>query len=130
MKRHFRTTSVLVVAALCLCLGLSASAFAQGETAATITGRVMDSAGGVIPNATVVITDKATGSERRAQADENGTYTARLLPPGTYTISVAQTNFKKYLQEVGLSAKDRRLVDIVLATGPIDVEQTLLDCPL
>ena len=119
MKRHFRTTSVLVVAALCLCLGLSASAFAQGETAATITGRVMDSAGGVIPNATVVITDKATGSERRAQADENGTYTARLLPPGTYTISVAQTNFKKYLQEVGLSAKDRRLVDIVLEAGSV-----------
>ncbi len=104
---------------LALCLSASGVAFGQEDTAATITGRVLDSTGAVIPNATVLVTDKATGAERRAQSTENGSYSVAPLSPGTYTVAVEQTNFKKYVQEVVLSAKDRRLIDVVLEAGSV-----------
>ena len=54
------------------------------------------------------------------QSNENGAYTVTPLPPGTYSVSVEQPNFKKYLQEVVLNAKDRRLIDVILEAGSIN----------
>src|SRR5258708_600937 len=108
---------MLLAIAISACMNI---ALGQEETAATITGRVLDSTGAVIPNATVVMTDKATGTERRAQSNDSGSYTVTPLPPGNYTLSVEQPNFKKYLQEVSLSTKDRRLVDVVLEAGSVN----------
>ncbi len=117
MKSHLETRLLFVFVAVALCLGLSTIAFAQEETAATVTGQVTDSTGAIIPNAVVVITNTSTGVERRLETNSDGFYSATTLTPGEYTITVEQPNFKRQVQNVTLSARDRRLVNISLEPG-------------
>ncbi len=108
--------ALLIALAVCLCL--TGTARAQEETAATISGQVTDSTGAVIPNATVLISNNDTKTERRVQASDDGQYSVSPLAPGTYTVTVEQPSFKRYvLTSLVLNAKDRRPVDIVLEAG-------------
>ncbi|MGI9066201.1 MAG: TonB-dependent receptor domain-containing protein [Pyrinomonadaceae bacterium] len=113
----FNNSPRLLSLAVVLLLGLSAVAFGQGETAATITGQVTDSTGGLIQNATVVMIKTDTNTERRVRTNDDGNYVITNLQPGTYSISVEHQGFKRYLQTLTLSAKDRRPVEIVLEAG-------------
>ena len=61
---------------------------AQAQTAAEITGRVLDSSKAAIPNAAVTATNSATGAVRKAQTDNQGHYALTELPVGTYSITV------------------------------------------
>ncbi len=91
---HVRSRALFALALLgLLCVG--PSLFAQSDTA-SITGFVRDPSGGVVPNANVVITNEATGAERRAVTNESGYYIISSLPAGFYTVSVEATGFKKY----------------------------------
>ncbi|HEV8428243.1 MAG TPA: TonB-dependent receptor [Pyrinomonadaceae bacterium] len=131
MNDHSKTRLVSLFVVFLFCLFFSVPVFAQEETAATITGRVTDSAGAIIPGATVIVKNKDTNSERRIQVNEDGNYVVTPLTPGAYTVVVEQQNFKRYEQVVTLNAKDRRPIDIVLEAG--DISQTVLvtdDAPL
>ena len=44
-------------------LGVSTLAFAQGGATSSLSGVVVDSGGGVIPGATVVVKNNATGTQ-------------------------------------------------------------------
>jgi len=81
---------VLLIAALVV--NPTTLAFAQGTS--SITGAVTDSAGGVIPGATVVVTNNATGAKSEAVTSANGTYSVAALQAGTYTVSATLTGFK------------------------------------
>lgn len=105
-------TSIL---ALILCI-FSAS-HAQDDTSATLLGRVADSAGASIPNATVVVTNTATQVSRTVQTNSQGQYSVYPLIPGEYTVAVEQTGFKKTVITVTLSTRDRRQVDAALEVG-------------
>ncbi|MFL6208792.1 MAG: carboxypeptidase regulatory-like domain-containing protein [Pyrinomonadaceae bacterium] len=125
MSHHLRRGLCGLFTALLICLCLSGAAWAQEETAAAITGQVTDAAGGAIPNATIVVSNKATNFERRVQSGDDGGYTVSPLPPGQYTVTVEQPNFKRYVQEVVLNAKDRRPIDIVLEAGNVSETVTV-----
>jgi len=56
------------------------TAFAQSNTG-SLTGTVSD-ASGVIPNATITVTDNRTGRERTAQSSGEGTFSFTLLEVG------------------------------------------------
>lgn len=127
MKHHFKNGLCASFLALACCLSFGGRAFAQEETAATINGQVTDSTGGLITNATVVVVNKDTAAERRVQTSDEGLYTVTPLAPGTYTVSVEQPNFKRYVQELTLNAKDRRPVDIVLEAGSPSETVTVVD---
>lgn len=115
--KHARFILPLLLLAVTFFLGLGGVAVGQEETAATLTGRVTDSAGAIIPNATVVVTNTSTGIERRVQTNSEGFYSATTLSPGDYTVTVEQPNFKRQVQNVTLSARDRRLVNVTLEAG-------------
>jgi|GEM_PF-528440 len=126
-----RKTGLYSLIVFMICLFSAVPVFAQEETIATITGRVTDSAGAIIPGATVIVKNKDTNAERRVQVNEDGNYVVTPLVPGTYTVVIEQANFKRYEQTVTLNAKDRRPIDIVLEAG--DISQTVLvtdDAPL
>ena len=123
MRHHLQFLRV-VFAAIALCFAFTTAGLAQEETAASINGQVTDSTGAVIQNASVVVTNKDTNSERRVQTNEDGNYVVTPLIPGSYTVTVQQTNFKRYVQTVTLNAKDRRGIDVVLEAG--DITQTVL----
>src|SRR5437667_8858656 len=110
---------------------LSIVAFGQEETAATITGRVTDSAGAVVVGAAVVVTNKETNAQRHLETNTEGNYVVTPLTPGTYTVVVEHQGFKRYLQTVTLNTKDRRPVDVVLETGSTTETVTITtDAPL
>ncbi len=67
-------------------------AFAQGT--ASISGVVKDSAGGVIPGATVVVKDNSTGNTFEALTNSTGGFTVLALQAGTYTVTATLTGFK------------------------------------
>ena len=71
----------LILAAAFLCLA-SSHAFAQGSTTSSISGTVVDSGGGVIPGATVVVKNNATGTTTTAVSNTTGTFSVPALEPG------------------------------------------------
>ena len=71
-----------------------AQVWAQGGATGAITGTVTDPSGAVVANADVRIVDQDTGTvARTTKTDSSGTFTAPLLPAGTYTVTVNSPGF-------------------------------------
>lgn len=122
-------SSILI--ALAIGLFVHGLAFGQEETSATITGQVTDPSGAAIANASIVVTNAATGIERTVQSSDDGTFTVFPLTPGDYTITVEQTGFKKHVLNLTLNAKDRRPVQVGLEVGaPTEVVTVTAEPPL
>ncbi|MGD0567721.1 MAG: TonB-dependent receptor [Candidatus Sulfotelmatobacter sp.] len=86
---------------------------------------VKDPKGNLVANATVTVGDVAKGLERTATGDGQGGYSARLLPPGAYTVTVEAPGFgKAEARDVSITVGG--LVDLPiflsLATGKEVVE--------
>jgi hypothetical protein len=73
---------------------MSSPAYAQGGATSSITGVVTDSAGGVSPGATVVVTSNATGTKFEAVTNSSGAYAVPAISAGTYSVSVTLAGFK------------------------------------
>ena len=82
-----------------LLLALAGTAVAQ-EARGTITGTVRDASKGVIPGASVTITNVAMGTSVPVTTNEVGWFQATYLIPGTYRVAVELSGFKKFLREV------------------------------
>ena len=76
-----------LIGLLAACFALPA--MAQTVTAA-ITGVVTDPSGAVVPRATVIAENTATGVQTTAQTNDTGAYTIRFLPIGTYTLNITR----------------------------------------
>jgi hypothetical protein len=80
----------------CLVLLLSAICFGQGgASTGDLHVTVKDAKGSLVTNATVTVRDVAKGLERTATSDGQGGYSAQLLPPGNYSVTVAAAGFTK-----------------------------------
>src|SRR2546422_1637495 len=117
-----------VIARICsvVLLMICATLSMHGQTiTGRISGTVKDKAGGVIPNASVTVTNTATNLVRTATADGSSFYTLTNLPDGTYTVMGELKGFKKALQNDNVLAADARLtVDIILEAG--EISETVL----
>jgi len=86
--------SIRVVILSVIAFALIAQAFGQGGATGAITGTVQDPSGAVIANAEVRITNQDTNVlERAVTTGADGTFTAPLLPVGTYTVSIQSAGF-------------------------------------
>jgi len=68
------------------------SLFAQST--ASIAGVVRDSAGGVVPGATVVVKNDTTGNSQESVTDKDGNYQITALGAGSYTVTASLAGFK------------------------------------
>jgi hypothetical protein len=105
---------------------LSSIAFSQGGVATgDLHVTVKDPKGSFVTNATVKVSDVAKGLERIATGDGQGGYSVRLLPPGSYTVTVESAGFGK-AEAKDVSITVGGLVDLpvalALATGKEVVE--------
>src|SRR6476659_3512656 len=76
-----------------LCSGL---VFAQAIQTGGVTGVVTDQSGASVGGATVEIISESTGrSMRNVTTEDDGRFSANLLPPGSYRLEVTAANFKK-----------------------------------
>lgn len=92
---------------------------AQQETA-TITGEVKDASGGLVPKATITVTNVATNISVTTETNDQGTYTVPSLKPGDYTVTVEKTGFSKTLRSgVTLQVNQFARIDITLQAGQV-----------
>ena len=81
---------LMTLAAVALC---SSSLVAQ-QTLGGITGEVTDASGGVIPNASVTVTDEQTSLTRSTKTNGTGLYTFVNLPIGVYTLTYSAAGYE------------------------------------
>jgi hypothetical protein len=103
-------------AVLLSCL-LTLTALGQ-TTTGSLGGSVSDPSGAVVPGATVTLVNTATGAERSAVSSSTGTFDFQALQPGTYTISVEASGFKRAVaREIVVSVGSSAQVNIPLEVG-------------
>ena len=86
---------------------------------ATLSGVVRDTGGGVVPGATVTVTNLATNVESHQATTETGSYQVVNLVPGRYQVEVELSGFKKSSQVVTLEVGQRARLDVELAVGAL-----------
>ncbi len=87
-------------------------------TTGTVRGQVLDPQGAAIPNASVVVTNPATGTVRTVTSTADGSYQVPQLNPGTYRIEVNVTGFDKLTaQDVTLTVGQTVTYDAHLTVG-------------
>ncbi len=107
-----RLLAIVAVAALC-----SSPLLAQ-QTLGGITGVVMDASGGVIPNATVALTDEETSLTRTATTNGTGAYSFVNLPIGNYTLTYTANGFDvQKTQHIIVQAERTATVNASLKVG-------------
>ncbi|HEV2176430.1 MAG TPA: carboxypeptidase regulatory-like domain-containing protein [Terriglobia bacterium] len=105
-----------------LLLQASPAAFAQADRG-SIVGTVRDASGGVVPNATVTVTNKATNVTTTAVSNSAGEYQALALLPATYTVKVSASGFETQVQDnVPIDVQTRQEVDFSLKVGSVQQE--------
>src|ERR1700731_4089346 len=84
----------------------------------TITGTVVDSSGRVLPNASVSITNVATGINRTVPPNEDGLYIAPNLLPASYHLTFAAPGFKTEVRSgIGLTVGASVVLDMTMQVG-------------
>ena len=107
-----RVTWLLAVA--CLSLISHTEAFAQGNPTGTISGRVTDQQGGVLPGVTVTATSPQLQGARTVVTSANGDYILPLLPPGVYSVAVELEGFDSVTRTVNVASAQTVPTDAVL----------------
>src|SRR5215211_6257185 len=113
-----RTCPRLPLLLLSICM-FPFAAFAQQETA-TMTGTVRDQSGGVVPKATVTVTNVSTSISVKTKTDEAGLYTIPSLRPGEYSVTAESAGFSKVVRTgVTLQVAQVARIDVTLPSGAI-----------
>jgi hypothetical protein len=81
---------------LCAVLLLSTGAAWSQVITANLAGTVQDASGAVIPGAPVVLTNDATGLTYETETGASGEFDYRVLPTGTYTLTIQAPGFRGY----------------------------------
>src|SRR6266542_79636 len=91
MKFAFRSVLLLIFMASLISVTLAQ----VGNS--SISGFVYDQTQTVVPSASVVLTQPATGFHRDASSDESGYFKFPALQPGTYELRVSKAGFQTHL---------------------------------
>lgn len=111
MKRVLLTTLSLLL--------FAGMALAQSNTG-RLVGTVSDPSG-VIPGATIVVTDNQTGKERTVVASDDGTFTVPQLDPGVYTVRITAAGHKSFTAtEVKIDVAREYTLNAVMEVGDIN----------
>jgi hypothetical protein len=105
----------------CLALFLLSSlAVGQTSNTGTVTGVVKDEKGGLVPGASVKLTNLGTNTERTSVTSSDGVYEISQLVPGNYRLEVEASGFSKYKQEpVVVNVLQRTSINPELKVGNI-----------
>src|SRR5688572_31801047 len=109
---------------LALVLVFCTRAFAQAT--APLSGVVKDSAGGVVPGASVVVKNLATGQTFETTSNTSGNYTVPGLQAGQYTVTVSLSGFKTAVaNDVRIAVGTPVTVNLTLEVGQLEETVTV-----
>ncbi len=101
-----------------LALG-SAALYAQIGTS-TLTGRVTDTTGAVVPRVQLTVVQTGTNFTQKATTNDEGLYRVLSLQPGAYRITFESQGFKKAVRDgVELRTGDTLAVDMAMQVGNV-----------
>ncbi len=98
-----------------LCSAIGASA----QFKANIQGTVTDSAGAIVADATVSLTNKETNQAQQTTTSDGGFYRFSSLAPGLYTVTVEKSGFRKQVIDDIKMDGQPQFVDVKLEAGSI-----------
>lgn len=103
---------------IAVCLLTCTAALAQ---VASLTGRITDPSGAVIPQASVTATATATGTSASSESNGEGLYTLPSLQPGLYELSVTKAGFVP-LRQTGLELTVQQVarIDLTMRVGQMN----------
>ena len=122
----YRILMVTVVLALTCWLALPV----MGQsTTGTLTGIITDPQGAIVSGATVVLTNSETRVETRTTSNDQGEFVFPSVAPGTYSLGVEATNFKKALAtdlkiEVGVTSRTTVVLEVGSVTEQVTITAT------
>lgn len=115
----------LIVAWLSFSALLVSARAQETLTTASVTGRVMDATGAVVPNAVVKAVAEATNQSFTATTDREGRFRISFLPVGAYTLATQPTGFaltqKQVVLTVGGAFDVTLQVGVQSASSSVDV---------
>ena len=105
---------------------ISVLAFGQTRTEGSLSGVVNDPSGAIVPGANVTLRNNEKGIERTVPTNDQGEFVFPQLPPGTYSISVEATGFKKALApDIVIEVGKPSTTIIKLEVGSVTEEVTV-----
>jgi hypothetical protein len=102
-----------------VCLFFSAAVAGAQVPTGTISGRVTDSSGGVLPGVTVTATSPNLQGERVIVTSAFGDYVLGLLPPGTYEVTFDLSGFQTAKRSVEVASTEAVPLDMELGVGAL-----------
>jgi len=114
-------TAQRLTLALALLAWIAAPAFGQSASTATISGTVVDSGGGVIPGATVLVTSEA-GTKLETISNSQGVFNIPAVTAGAYKVSVSLSGFKTWTTDVRVAVGTPVNLKATLEVGAITEE--------
>jgi len=121
-----RKSSVAVRVFLSLFFLFSVTGVVTAQFRAAIQGTVKDTTGGVIPGATVTVTNQETNATRETETGDTGSYRVSALAPGRYTVKVSLTGFKEAIAtDVEVAAEELRGLDVTIEPGGVQESITV-----
>src|SRR4026208_400593 len=107
---------LLAVALFTLAVRTTIPVLAQNPTG-SIKGTVTDQQGAVIQNATITVTNKATGVVRTANSGADGVYLVSTLLPGDYEVKIEAPNFATQVSTLTVQVGNTTTGDASLRAG-------------
>ena len=113
----FKTLGANLLTLALICSATQMNLHSQ-VTGGTISGTVADSTGRFIPNASISVTNTATGISRTVTTNTDGFYTAPNLLPGTYDLKFTAAGFKTELKSgISLTVGATIALDLTMKVG-------------
>lgn len=86
----------------------------------SIGGTVRDASGAVVPDASVTLTEKATGIQNKTETNTEGNYLFPNLPLGNYTVAISRSGFKEaHSTSITLTTQQTVRFDASLELGEV-----------
>ena len=99
-------------------LAAAAAIMTAQQFRGTIAGDLRDAQGAVVPGARVTATQAETGAKSQTVTSPTGQFNLPFLAPGTYSVTVEATGFKRYVRDgLSVNANDPVSLDITLEVG-------------
>jgi hypothetical protein len=115
--------AILVVSCLC-------TVRLHAQATASMVGTVHDSAGAVVPGASVTALNPDTGFTRTVVTNSQGFYEITSMPTGPYTLTAVLKGFKQsQVPNIVLQVEQKALVDITLSPGAVTQTVNVTEAP-
>ena len=102
------------------------------EARASLSGRVMDPTGAVVPSAEIAVRSDSTGVEQTTRTNDQGNWIVQFLIPGSYSLRVTAPGFKQVERHgIVLQTGDQKQLDTTLELGSTSTQvEVVAETPL